>query len=159
MPTFPDLATFRSEMEGEPLVLPVNGVTYSFPASIPARTALALVTARAIAQRVTAGEMVDPAEIASNEAHAGQVLDDLLAPELDRMLANGLTQTDLNAVGETLMAWHMGGADMALNRWQGKLPGGDARPPALSASSQQPTSPSSSTRRQRKRSKTRQNRV
>jgi hypothetical protein len=150
MSTFPELSGFKSEVDGDKLTLPIRGVEYRFSKSIPMRLGLALTEAReqtrAIAEAVNAGaEPEVPAALASLSEH--EVMRALIGDQWQRMLDDGVLDTEFRHVYMVLFTWHMGGEDAAMRVWTGEVGEGDARPPARSSSKARTTSRSTSTRK------------
>ncbi|SER95067.1 hypothetical protein SAMN05216188_11844 [Lentzea xinjiangensis] len=130
MPTFPDLARFQQSLNREPLELPIGGKTYSFSPDIPASAGLTIMRVREETSKITlaviAGQKLDlNAELLDDKSEA-ILIRDLLGDRLAEMEADGLTWTEIERAGKTLIAWHIFGADQALATWTG---GGDADPP------------------------------
>lgn len=149
MSTFPDLRSYDAEIAEQPtpLRLPIGGVVYEFQKSIPYRTGKAMATARAeaelIAKAVEAGE--EPDMTALEQYDEQQVMRDLFGAEYERMLTDGVHDTEFRRVYQTLFAWHMAGEEAALVVWEQRE--GDARPPARGTSKARTTSPRSSTKK------------
>lgn len=131
MPAFPDLARFEQSLDKEPLDLPVNGKVYSFSPDISARAGLTIMRVREETQKITlavlAGQKLDlNAELLDDQSE-GVLIRELLGDRIAEMEADGLTWTEIERAGKTLIAWHIFGAESALRTWTG---GGDANPPA-----------------------------
>lgn len=141
MPTFPDLTSLQSEVDGEALTLPVRGTAYTFSGRISIETGLRLTRIREeinlYAQALARGEQPDPDMEMLDDARETKMIRDLIGSDnLAAMQADGVTWPELKHIGETLLAWHLSGADAALTAWVGT--GGDARPPAEADSSSSP---------------------
>lgn len=151
MPTFPELRALRSEVDAEPIVLPIRGVEFRFSRSIPMRTGLALAEAQVVAKQVSAAlaEGREPDDLGA-PAFRGitedQAMRDLIGDQWQPLLDAGCTAAEVRHVYLTLFTWHMAGEAAAELVWTEGLPEGDARPPVRSSSAAPRTSPSSSTR-------------
>lgn len=151
MSTFPELRAFRSEVDGDPLVLPIRGTEYAFSKSIPMRAGIMLVEAQAIVKSAAA-EGREPDEQPFTAADEQQLRRDLIGDQWDRLLADGVHAAEVEHVYRTLVTWHLSGEDAARLVWTDGQ-GNDASPPASSASTARTTSRSSSTRKTSRASK------
>ncbi|GLZ34898.1 hypothetical protein Lesp02_70850 [Lentzea sp. NBRC 105346] len=154
MTTFPELRSFKSEVDGERLTLPIGSNEYSFSKRISMRAGLALAEARVHAKEIAEAahegredeiDLTQPGFTAISEQ---QMMRDLIGDQWDRMLGDGVTEDEFRHVYMTLFTWHMVGEEAAKLVWTNELDvEGDARPPARSASRARTTSRSSSTKK------------
>ncbi|PXY20310.1 DUF7426 family protein [Prauserella endophytica] len=146
MTTFPDLVDYQDDTTDKPLVLPINGKQYAFPAAIPMARGIQIVQLReemrrAAKARVEAIETLtdqlgrEPSvdEVVAHLAEHGpkprkdldlddagevELYLDLIGPKRRaEMEANGVTYPQMVKVGATLLAWHIVGADYARRVW------------------------------------------
>jgi hypothetical protein len=99
MPTFTDLHT---PLKRDPLVLPINGKPYSFPADISARTWLRVQQIGGLVVSIAAPET----EVASDSEEQG-FLREFCGDTLEEMLEDGVTKEQFKLVLKTLMVFHM----------------------------------------------------
>lgn len=139
---FADLSDFVGEVDGDPIVLPVRGVAFTFPGSPSIADGLRIRTLRKEYEQTSAARLAwvrdaQAAEKAGSEIPpapnlAGQVLldDDQEAamyrrfiPDLEfaRMEEHAVTIAEYKRIGETLFACYMYGTDVARLTWDGTL--------------------------------------
>jgi len=115
---FRDLDEFLAP---EPLVLPIRGKDYVFPAEISGATWLRVQSLGAQVQQAVrardAGEEFDPDVTAISDMDQDELLAELCGDTLKEMLDDGLTSTHLKAVLATLMAFHMSDRESAEAVW------------------------------------------
>lgn len=115
---FRDLDEFLAP---EPLVLPIRGKDYVFPAEISGATWLRVQSLGTQVQQAMrardAGEEFDPDMTAISDMDQDELLAELCGVTLQKMLDDGLTSTHLKAVLATLIAFHMSDRESAEAVW------------------------------------------
>lgn len=139
---FADLSDFVGEVGGDPIVLPVRGVAFTFPGSPSIADGLRIRALRKEYEQASSARLAwireaQAAEKAGAEIQpapnlAGRVLldDDAEAamyrrfipdPEFTRMEEHRVTIAEYKRIGETLFACYMYGTDVARLTWDGTL--------------------------------------
>jgi hypothetical protein len=140
---FRDLDEF---LEAEPLVLPIRGKDYSFPAEISARTWLRVQRLgpelnRAVAAS-QAGEPFDADAEALSDIDSDELLTELCGDALEEMLDDGVTSAQLKVVLATLLVFHLSDRDQAEAIWNAR--GETPAPNRAARRSSTPATPSRS---------------
>ena len=139
---FRDLDEF---LEAEPLVLPIRGKDYSFPAAISARTwlrvqRLAPEINRALTAK-QAGESFDADAEALSDIDADELLVELCGDTLQEMLDDGLSSAHLKVVLATLLVFHLSDREQAEAIWNAR-----GKAPAPNRAARRSTTPATPTR-------------
>lgn len=118
---FRDLAEFLSV---EPLVLPVGGKDYAFPADLSAKTVLRMQRLYDQQRRLRLGEGLDEGEEPVSEAEQAEIDAEMWGSSQDEMIADGVTAAQIAVVGQTVYLYHIHGREAAERFWnaQGKPP-------------------------------------
>jgi hypothetical protein len=107
-----------------PIKLPIRGKSYAFPGQgdISAQSWLRLQKLERQARLLAVG--ADLGEVLVTDQEEAALMDELLGPAKDEMLADGCTQRHMQAVLMTLMAYHLSGREAAEAAWkrQGEAP-------------------------------------
>jgi hypothetical protein len=114
---FRDLDEFLHEPE--PIVLPIHGKDYSFPAVISGEL---WVKVQKVGGRLTVG---DPTAVAVSDAEEDELLQELCGDTLQEMYDDHITSVELQIVLTTLIAYHLSNdRDVAEAIWnaQGEAP-------------------------------------
>lgn len=103
----------------KPLVLPIGGKEYAFPGDVGGASWLLL---QRVGQRMRYGE--DPDAVAMTNAEETALKAEMFGAARDEMIADGCTSTHMQAVFQTLLAFHLSGRDTAEMVWnaQGEAP-------------------------------------
>jgi len=115
MEGFKDLNNF---LVVKPIVLPIDGKSYTFPGQIPARLWLQLQELQAIGSAVAAGVEYDPDKEVLSDMDQSNMMLELMGDSYKAMLDDGVTSTQLQVVFRTLFAWHTNSPEYARMIWE-----------------------------------------
>ncbi len=118
MPAFTDVSDFLTEVNGEPLDLPVRGRVFRFSGSPPMAQVAEL---REVQRKLTAqakGEIPATTVVIPSE---DEFYDRLIAEQAEQMAAAGVTDAEKAHVALTVLIYYTQGAAAAERYWSGQI--------------------------------------